>query len=43
MEDIHTRKVLSLSTGKFIGECIIEDKTDEQLHSTVKEPFNICV
>ena len=41
--DVQHRKVWSLSTGKLIDECCVDDVSDEELHRRLPEPDNIRV
>ena len=41
--DVHHRKIWSLSTGKLIHECDIDDVADEELHRRLPEKDNIMV
>ena len=43
MMDIQHRKVWSLSTGKLIDECDIDDVPDDELHLRMPEQDNIRV
>ena len=42
-DDVYSRKVWSLSTGKLLDECIVDDVADARLHRELKEPDDIRV
>ena len=43
MMDIHRRIIRSLSTGKVLDDCIVDEVSDEELHRPLKQPDNIRV
>ena len=43
LEDVHRRVVRSLSTGKVIDDCIIEDTPDEVLNRYLRQPDDLRV
>ena len=43
MMDVHRRVIRSLSTGKVLDECIVDEINDDVLHRPLKEEDNIRV
>ena len=43
IRDIHSRRVWSLSSGKLIDDCIIDDTADSRLHRLLDKPDDIRV